>query len=82
MKPDLYIYFDIDPIIGLARKGEQDPSERNHFEDRKIDFHERQRAGCKEFMNHVPHEVIDASQRIDKVWEDFKAMIEKKIKDR
>ncbi len=79
-KPDLYVYFDIDPVIGLARKNQQGGEELNHFEARKIDFHNRLREGFKEFITHVPHQVIDASQPIEKVWDDFKEVLEKSIK--
>ena len=77
LKPDLYVYFDIDPVIGLARKNKQGGEELNHFEAREINFHNALRAGFKEFIKHVPHEVIDASQPIEKVWKDFKAVLEK-----
>lgn len=77
LKPDLYVYFDIDPVIGLSRKNKQGGEELNHFEARKIDFHNALRAGYKEFIKHVPHAVIDASQPIEKVWEDFKKVLEK-----
>jgi dTMP kinase len=80
LKPDLYIYFDIDPVVGLARKGKQGAEESNHFEAREIDFHNRLRDGYREFIKHVPHEVIDASQPIDKVWEAFKSVLEKSFK--
>lgn len=75
LKPDLYIYFDLDPVIGLARKNKQGGSELNHFEAREINFHNSLRSGFQEFMEHVPHTVIDASQTIDKVWEDFKKVL-------
>jgi len=77
LKPDLYVYFDIDPVIGLGRKNKQGGEELNHFEARKIEFHNALRAGFKEFMVHVPHKTIDASQPIDKVWEDFKTVLDK-----
>jgi dTMP kinase len=77
LKPDLYVYFDIDPVIGLARKNKQGGEELNHFEAREIDFHRRLREGYREFITQVPHAVIDASQTIDKVWEDFKMILEK-----
>lgn len=76
MKPDLYIYFDIDPIIGLGRKSGQGAEEQNHFEDRKIDFHNAVRGGFKEFLPKVPHKIIDASKKIDEVWNDFRAVLE------
>lgn len=80
LKPDLYIYFDIDPVIGLARKSGQGTEETNHFEARKIDFHNRLRDGYKEFLTKVPnHATIDASQPIDKVWEEFKNLLQKSL---
>jgi len=79
MKPDLYVYFDIDPAIGLGRKNGQGAEERNHFEDRKIDFHNALRKGFKEFIKNVPHEMLDASKPIDEVWNDFKSVLEKEI---
>jgi dTMP kinase len=81
-KPDLYIYFDIDPVIGLGRKNNQGAEERNHFEDRDIAFHNKLREGYKEFITHVPHAVIDASQSIDKVWHDFKSVLENHLKNK
>ncbi|MFA7252726.1 MAG: dTMP kinase [Candidatus Paceibacterota bacterium] len=79
-KPDLYVYLDVDPAIGLARKSGQGPEELNHFEARQLEFHQRQRVGCKEFMTKVPHRVIDASKSIDGVWEDFRTVLEEQIK--
>ncbi len=81
-KPDLYVYFDLDPKVGLARKNKQGGEELTHFEDREIEFHERQRAGCKEFMTHVPHVVVDASQSVDQVWVVFKKILERRLADR
>lgn len=80
LKPDLYIYFDIDPRVGLARKNKQGGEELNHFEAREIKFHDDLRAGFKEFIRHVPHAVIDASQSIDKVWTDFKKVLDESFK--
>jgi dTMP kinase len=53
--------------------------EQNHFEARRIDFHNRLRDGYHEFISHFSKqtEVIDASQPIDKVWSDFQAVIKK-----
>ena len=80
LKPDLYVYFDIDPLIGLARKNNQGRGEElNHFENRKIDFHNALRSGFKEFITYVPSIVIDASQPIEKVWEDFKKVLDEQM---
>jgi len=80
LKPDLYVYFDIDPVVGLARKNQQGGEELNHFEARKIDFHNAIRAGYKEFITLVPNAVIiDASQSKEKVWKDFKKVLDKQM---
>ncbi len=78
-EPDLYIYFDIEPKIGLARKNKQVAEERNHFEDRHIEFHNALRDGFKEFIKLVPHKIIDANQSLEEVWHDFKDVIDSLI---
>ncbi len=68
-KPDLYIFFDIDPRVALARKnsGKQD---LNHLDEKPIEFHERVREGFREFMKLVPSVTIDASRTEDEVYEE------------
>ena len=83
LKPDLYVYFDIDPVVGLARKNQQGGEELNHFEARKIDFHNAIRMGYKEFITLVPNAVtIDASQSKEKVWQDFKNILDQRMSER
>jgi len=79
IKPDLYIYFDIDPKIGISRKLKQGGEELNHFEERNMKFHESLRVGFKEFMKKVPHEIINAEKPLEDVWNDFKKVLEKEI---
>lgn len=45
IKPDLVIYLDVDPQIGLARKSEQ---EITRFEKEDLEFHRRVRHGYRE----------------------------------
>lgn len=82
IKPDLYVYFDLDPKIGIARKNNQGPDERNHIDERSMDFHNKGRAGFKEFMKKVPHKIINAEQPVEKVWDDFRKVLESEIKKR
>jgi len=82
-KPDLYVYFDLDPRIGLARKAQQGGEELNHFEARKVEFHDMLRDGFKKFLTKVPNAVtIDASQSKEKVWEDFKKVLDRRMSER
>ncbi len=60
-KPDIYIYLDVSAEEGLRRKSFQSEDENNHFDDRKVDFHNRMRNGFTEFLKRVPSVVIDAN---------------------
>jgi len=79
VKPDLYIYFDIDPKIGLSRKNKQGVDELHRFEMEKISFHNKIRVGFKEFLEKVPHKIVDASKSIDEVWNDFHEILKKYV---
>lgn len=59
-KPDLYIYLDVSAEEGLKRKSFQSEDENNHFDQRKVDFHNRMRDGFVEFLKQVPSAVINA----------------------
>lgn len=50
LKPDLYIYIDIDPIIGLNRN--ERIGKRDHFELQDLNFHQRVRRGFLDFFKH------------------------------
>lgn len=67
IKPDLYIYLDVKVEEGLRRKHSQGGDEINHFDERKIDFHNRMRTGFMEFLQHVPHVIIDANPPTEEV---------------
>jgi dTMP kinase len=80
IKPDLYIFFDVDPKEGVRRANSRNQSllqgkQYDHFDDREIDFHKNVRNGYLKFFNMVPHKIIDANQNIEKVEEDFTKLI-------
>ena len=80
IKPDLYIFFDVDPKEGVRRANSRNQSllqgkQYDHFDDREIDFHKNVRNGYLKFFNMVPHKIIDANQTIEKVEEDFTKLI-------
>ena len=61
VKPDLYIYMDVNVEEGLRRKQTQGGDEINHFDERKIDFHLRMREGFMQFFKQVNGVVVDAN---------------------
>jgi len=73
-EPYTYIFFDINPEVGLKRVAER-KGEITHFDNKELFFHERVRRGFSEFFKKVPHKVIDASQPLDKVKAEFLRLV-------
>ena len=66
--PDIYIYMDVSTEEGLRRKNTQvNQDEINHFDQRKVDFHNRMREGFMEFLKKVPHKIVDANSSKEEV---------------
>lgn len=81
IKPDLYIFFDVDPKEGIKRANSRNQSlikgeKYDHFDDREIAFHKKVREGYLRFFKKVPYKKINANQPIDLVFQDFEKMIE------
>jgi dTMP kinase len=60
-KPDAYIYLDVSAEEGLRRKSFQSEDENNHFDERRLDFHNTARVGFLEFLKQVPNVILDAN---------------------
>jgi dTMP kinase len=77
--PDSYVYLDVRPEIGLARKKKQKNEKKNHFDKRKLGFHYKLREGFVEFFKHknrgIKSEIIDAEYSKESVFENFKGII-------
>ena len=73
-KPDLYIFLDVEPEVGLKRVAGRKET-KTHFDERRLDFHRRVRAGFLGFFKNVPHKIIDANQSMKAVQDDFLNMI-------
>jgi dTMP kinase len=74
VEPDLYIFFDVEPKIGLARVAER-KGEKTHFDNRKLAFHQAVRKGFREFLKYVPHKIIDANKPLEEVKSDFMKIV-------
>lgn len=81
-KPDLYIFLDVLPEVGLARIAENKRKGEllDHFEKRSLDFHRRVREGYREFLKTVPHTIIDANRPLEAVQEDTFSVIRKYLR--
>ena len=84
VKPDLYIFFDVEPKEGIRRARSRNQSllqgkQYDHFDDREVEFHEKVREGYLQFFKKVPHAVIDANKSLDEVKRAFGAKIRELI---
>ena len=81
IKPDVYIYLDVSAEEGLRRKSFQSNDEINHFDKRKVDFHNRMREGFIEFFKKVPNVMIDANPAKEDVKKNIMKAIDKILND-
>ncbi|KEI06744.1 dTMP kinase [Clostridium botulinum] len=72
--PNLTLYLDIEPEIGLKRISQNDKREVNRLDLEKLDFHKKVREGYFKVLEKYPNRIkkINANQPIDKVFEDVK----------
>ncbi|WP_285764891.1 dTMP kinase [Biformimicrobium ophioploci] len=79
LQPDLTVLLDIDPRTGLERAAARSKADR--FENEKIAFFERVRAGYRERAETSNNRfaVIDAGQPLDKVQADLAATLEARL---
>lgn len=76
VRPDLTLYLDLDPVIGLERASKERSKDR--IEQEEIAFHQRIRSAYQELAKKEPNRIhtIDASQPREKVFHLAKKEIE------
>ncbi len=80
LMPNLTIYFDLDPKVGLQRVHQADEREINRLDLEELDFHLKVQSGYSEIIKREPNrfKVIDASKSIEEVYEaTVQAILEK-----
>lgn len=79
--PDLTIYLDIEPKIGLERIAKNKQREVNRLDLENLEFHNKVREGylkiLKTYSNRIKR--VDANRKIELVFEDVKRMIKNKL---
>lgn len=67
LKPDLIIFYDLDPLVGMKRKSGRSDSDR--YDVKKIDFHEKVRRSYKSLGKKMGRkwQNINASKSIEEV---------------
>lgn len=79
--PDLTLFFDLDPKVGLARIAANQGREVNRLDLEKISFHEKVRASFQELAKRYPdrYVTLDASKSLEEVAEDAYSEIKKRL---
>ena len=80
--PDLNIFFDVSPEVGLSRIQKNKDREVNRLDLEKLDFHNRVRDGYYKLVekNKENFAIIDAEKSIDEVFNETKDIIMSFIK--
>lgn len=75
LRPDLVIFYDLDPKIGMARKNGRKDSDR--YDIKKLDFHKKVRKNYLALRKLYPGiwRMVDASKSIDDVAEKTKQLL-------
>lgn len=83
LMPDLTIYFDLDPKVGLNRVHQADEREINRLDLEELDFHLKVQSGYAEIMKREPWRFkrIDASKQVNQVFNDTLKVILEKIEE-
>ena len=79
--PDLTLFFDLDPKVGLARIAANQGREVNRLDLEKISFHEKVSASFQELVKRYPNRYVtlDASKSPEEVAEEAYSEIKKRL---
>lgn len=82
--PDLTIFFDLDPILGLQRIESNSQREVNRLDVEKLNFHQKAHQGYLEVIKRFPEriKVIDASKSFDDVLDEVYVLVKNFIKNK
>lgn len=77
--PEMTLYFDLDPEIGLSRINKDKDREVNRFDMKKLEFHKKIREGYLEVADRYADRIVkvDASRSIEEVVSEVKDIVSK-----
>lgn len=80
--PNLTLYLDLDPQIGLSRIRKNKGREVNRLDLEEISFHLKVREGYEEVIKRFPDRIVrvDGNQELDKVFLDTKQILLERLK--
>lgn len=83
LTPDLTLFFDLPPEVGLARIQKLRPDQEDRLEQEKLAFHQKVYEGYQELVKryHDRIQVVDASQTIPEVTAQSVKILKRKFPD-
>ncbi|CAH2717115.1 Thymidylate kinase [Neobacillus rhizosphaerae] len=84
MMPELTIYFDIEPELGLKRINKNKGREINRLDLENLEFHHKVRQGYQQLMERFPTRIvaIDASGSVAEVFKQTIELVEANLADK
>ncbi|MBL4954230.1 dTMP kinase [Neobacillus sp. OS1-32] len=81
MLPQLTIYFDIEPVLGLKRINKNKGREINRLDLEDLEFHHRVREGYQILLERFPNRMvkIDASGTVEEVFQQTLQLVKEKL---
>lgn len=79
--PNLTLYLDLDPQVGLSRIRKNKEREVNRLDLEEMNFHNKVKEGYEEVLTKFPDRIvrIDANQEIENVFLDIKKVLKDRI---
>jgi dTMP kinase len=79
--PDLTIYLDIEPEVGLARINASKEREINRLDLEELNFHHNVRKGYFQLLKMFPERIVkvDASRSLEHLFEEVKTILEQRV---
>ena len=76
--PDLTVFLDLPPAVGMARKQQEENHELDRLEQEKLEFHQKVYEGYDALCKKEPERIcrIDASGTIEEVFGQIKAALD------
>ena len=76
--PDLTVFLDLPPAVGMARKQQEENQELDRLEQEKLEFHQKVYEGYDALCKKEPERIcrIDASGTIEEVFGQIKAALD------
>lgn len=81
LEPDLTLFFNLDPAVGLKRIDKERPDHEDRLEQEKLAFHQKVYAGYQELLKMYPERIvsIDASKSVEQVTADCIKVIRERL---